>query len=126
MPADSNGDNVYMVTVVVTDAGIDSKGKLTAERDVVVTVTNEDENGTVTLSSDPAQGRNRADRRRWMTLTALSPTVSSGRGTTPALTLLSSMTTPSTMATSATYTPKAQYRLIPVGEGELHRRRRCR
>ena len=53
-PADANGDNVYMVTVVVTDAGIDGKGKLSAERDVVVAVTNEDE-GTretvVTLSS---------------------------------------------------------------------------
>ena len=48
MPADANGDNVYMVTVVVTDAG---KGKLSAERDVVVTVTNVDEMGTVTLSS---------------------------------------------------------------------------
>ena len=53
-PADANGDNVYMVTVVVTDAGIDGKGKLSAERDVVVTVTNVNE-GTpetvVTLSS---------------------------------------------------------------------------
>ena len=29
-----------MVTVVVTDAGIDGQGKLRAERDVVVTVTN--------------------------------------------------------------------------------------
>ena len=42
-PADANGDNEYMVTVVVTDAGIDSKGKLSAERDVVVTVTNVNE-----------------------------------------------------------------------------------
>ena len=54
MPADANRDNMYMVTVVVTDAGIDGKGKLSAERDVVVTVTNENE-GTadtvVTLSS---------------------------------------------------------------------------
>ena len=53
-PADANGDNVYMVTVVVTDAGIDGKGKLSAERDVVVTVDNVNE-GTpetvVTLSS---------------------------------------------------------------------------
>ena len=53
-PADANGDNEYMVTVVVTDAGIDGKGKLSAERDVVVTVTNVNE-GTaetvVTLSS---------------------------------------------------------------------------
>ena len=53
-PADANGDNVYMVTVVVTDVG---KGKLSAERDMVVTVTNVDEpidpeaNPVVTLSS---------------------------------------------------------------------------
>ena len=48
-----------MVTVVVTDAGIEGKGKLSAERDVVVTVTNVDEpsaddaeaNPVVTLSS---------------------------------------------------------------------------
>ena len=32
-----------MVTVVVTDAGIEGKGKLSAERDVVVTVTNVNE-----------------------------------------------------------------------------------
>ena len=52
MPADSNGDNVYKVTVVATDAGVDSKNKMTAERAVVVTVTNVDEDGTVTLSSE--------------------------------------------------------------------------
>ena len=43
MPADANRDNVYMVTVVVTDAGIEGKGKLSAERDVEVTVTNVNE-----------------------------------------------------------------------------------
>ena len=46
MPADSNGDNVYMVTVVVSD------GKLTAMRDVTITITNVNEAGTVTLSSE--------------------------------------------------------------------------
>ena len=54
MPADANRDNVYMVTVVVTDAGIEGKGKLSAERDVEVTITNVNEGtpGTVvTLSS---------------------------------------------------------------------------
>ena len=56
MPADANGDNVYMVTVVVTDAGINGAGKMKAERDVVVTVTNVNEPVTnptqvVTLSS---------------------------------------------------------------------------
>ena len=44
-PADANMDNVYMVTVVVTDPGMDTSrqlgvGKLTAMRDVAITVTN--------------------------------------------------------------------------------------
>ena len=52
MPADANGDNMYEVTVVVTDAGVDGKNKMTAERGVVIEVTNVDEDGTVTLSSD--------------------------------------------------------------------------
>ena len=52
MPVDSNRDNEYMVTVVATDAGVDSKNKMTAERDVVVTITNVDETGTVTLSTE--------------------------------------------------------------------------
>ena len=51
MPADSNKDNVYMVTVVATDAGVNDKNKMTAERAVVVTVMNEVEAGTVTLTS---------------------------------------------------------------------------
>ena len=50
-PADSNGDNVYMVTVVATDAGVNDKNKMTAERAVVVTVKNVVEDGTVTLTS---------------------------------------------------------------------------
>ena len=52
MPTDSNRDNVYMATVVATDAGVDGNNKMTAERAVVVTVTNMDEDGTVTLSSE--------------------------------------------------------------------------
>ena len=47
-PADSNGDNVYMVTVVATDSGTP---KLTATRDVVITVTNAEDQGEVALSS---------------------------------------------------------------------------
>ena len=47
MPADANRDNVYMVTVVVTDSK-----KLTAMRDVTITITNMEEDGTVTLSSE--------------------------------------------------------------------------
>ena len=50
-PVDSNRDNVYMVTVVATDAGVNSKNKMTAERAVVVTVANMVEAGTVTLLS---------------------------------------------------------------------------
>ena len=46
-PADSNKDNVYMVTVVATDSK-----KATAMRDVTITITNVDEAGTVTLSSE--------------------------------------------------------------------------
>ena len=47
MPADANRDNVYMVTVVVTDLK-----KLTAMRDVTITIMNVSEDGTVTLSSE--------------------------------------------------------------------------
>ena len=44
-PVDSNRDNAYMVTVQVSD------GKLTGKRAVVVTVTDVEENGEVTLSA---------------------------------------------------------------------------
>ena len=46
MPTDANMDNMYMVTVVATD-----KKKLTATRDVVITVTNAADAGTITFSS---------------------------------------------------------------------------
>ena len=62
MPADSNGDNVYMVTVVATDAGVDNKNKMTAERAVVVTIMNVDERRDGHPIVGAAQGRNRADR----------------------------------------------------------------
>ena len=45
-PRTLDKDNVYMVTVVVSD------GKLTAMRDVAITITNVEELGTVTLSSE--------------------------------------------------------------------------
>ena len=45
-PADSNKDNTYMVTVVLTD-----KGGKTATRDVTVVVKDVEEDGIVTLSS---------------------------------------------------------------------------
>ena len=61
MPVDSNRDNEYMVTVVATDAGVDSKNKMTAERDVVVTIKNVDENRDCHPVDGAAQGRNRAD-----------------------------------------------------------------
>ena len=49
-------DNAYMVTVVATDAGTSDErrigvDKLTATRDVVITVMNADDMGTITLSS---------------------------------------------------------------------------
>ena len=55
-PADANMDNVYMVTVVVTDPGMSTDraigvGKLTAMRDVAITVTNANDDGEITLSS---------------------------------------------------------------------------
>ena len=40
---DSNKDNVYMVTVVVTDVGVDSKTKMTGRAGREVTVMNVDE-----------------------------------------------------------------------------------
>ena len=51
MPADAGTDNVYNVTVVVTDAGINNSNKMTAMREVTIMVTNVDEEGTVTLST---------------------------------------------------------------------------
>ena len=44
-PADANGDNIYMVSVMVTD------GANTAMRDVAITVTNEEEPGSISFSS---------------------------------------------------------------------------
>ena len=46
MPTDANMDNMYMVTVVATDAK-----KLTAMRDVVITVKNVNDEGKITFSS---------------------------------------------------------------------------
>ena len=122
MPADSNGDNVYMVTVVATDAGVDSKNKMTAERAVVVTITNVDEEGTVTLSSEqPKIGIELtatledpdgvvADSVKW----TWHAVVENAGDDDNAI----------AMATSDTYTPEEDR--PPVGEGDLHRRRRGR
>ena len=53
MPADAGRNNVYNVTVVATDNGVDSdnKNKMTATRAVTIMVTNVEEDGTVTLSA---------------------------------------------------------------------------
>ena len=53
MPTDAGSNNVYNVTVVATDDGVDADGKneMTAMRAVVITVTNVEEDGTVTLSA---------------------------------------------------------------------------
>ena len=67
MPADRNKDNVYKVTVVVSD---DGSPKLTDKRQVEVTVTDVEENGEVTLSS--VHPRLLSSRRRpWRTPTAM-------------------------------------------------------
>ena len=50
-PTDADADNVYEVTVAVTDSGSN-----TATRDVTVTVINVREDGVVTLSSQPEVG----------------------------------------------------------------------
>ena len=49
-PSDQGGNNVYNVMVRATS----TSGTITATRNVTVTVTNEDEGGTVTLSSNQA------------------------------------------------------------------------
>ena len=53
MPTDAGRNNVYNVTVVATDDGVDADGEneMTAMRAVVITVTNVEEDGTVTLSA---------------------------------------------------------------------------
>ena len=56
MPADRNEDNVYKVTVVVSD---DGAPKLMDERQVEISVTDVEEDGTVTLSAvQPKTGIN--------------------------------------------------------------------
>ena len=68
MPEDANRDNVYNVTVVATDKGVatdnvfDEKNRMTATRDVAITITNVDEDGDGHPIVGAAQGRNRADR----------------------------------------------------------------
>ena len=114
MPADANRDNEYMVTVVVTDKGIDGKGKLSAERDVVVTVTNVNEgmaDTVVTLSSlqpqvgipltatlDDPDGGEKDIEWQWSTTAANTAEVPG----TPAATQAGDISG----ATSDTYTPK--------------------
>ena len=53
MPADAGSNNVYNVTVVATDDGVDANemNEMTAMREVVITVTNVEEDGTVELSA---------------------------------------------------------------------------
>ena len=51
MPADAGMDNEYNVTVVATDAGVNSRNKMTAMREVTIMVTNVEEDGKVSLSA---------------------------------------------------------------------------
>ena len=66
MPVDANRDNVYMVTVVVTDSK-----KVTAMRDVTITITNVERRRDGHPIVGAAQDRNRADRHPGRILTAL-------------------------------------------------------
>ena len=50
-PGDTGTDNTYAVTVVATDSGDDTRDVTSAEWRVTVTVTNEDEDGEITLST---------------------------------------------------------------------------
>ena len=50
-PADADMDNVYEITVKVTDSGVADKNKMSATRDVMIIVTNDNEPGEVTFSS---------------------------------------------------------------------------
>ena len=50
-PADAGTDNVYNITVVVTDAGVNGRNKMTAMREVTIMVANVEEDGTVALSA---------------------------------------------------------------------------
>ena len=113
-PTDSNSDNVYNVTVVVTD----SAGR-TDTRDVTVTVKNIDERGTVTLSNlqpeagipitatleDPDGG---VTNVRWQWFTA-GDRINAG---TPI---------PGANATERTYTPDDVH-ATPTGGGPFHLR----
>ena len=53
LPADFDGDNVYHLTVTVTDNGDPAMGDT---RDITVTVTNVEEAGTVTIRGTPSGG----------------------------------------------------------------------
>ena len=50
-PADADKDNIYEVIVKVTDSGVDNRNKMSATRNVMITVTNANDDGVVTLSS---------------------------------------------------------------------------
>ena len=56
-PADADMDNVYEVTVKVTDNGVANKNKMSATRDVMITVTNADDPGTITFSTVQPKAR---------------------------------------------------------------------
>ena len=97
-PGDADGDNVYEVTVTAKD------GENTAMRDVTITVTNVDEDGMVTLSSQaPVVG------------TALTASLTDADGETTGMTwrwassddAMDGTFTPIEGATSNSYTPVA-------------------
>ena len=74
-PADADMDNVYMVTVKVTDNGVANKNKMSATRDVMITVTNANEDGSVTFSSVQPKVGSAIHRHPNRSLTAMTTDV---------------------------------------------------
>ena len=66
MPADAGSNNVYNVTVVATDDGVDADdmNEMTAMRDVVITVTNVEEGWDGRVVGTAAEGQGCADGQR--------------------------------------------------------------
>ena len=101
-------NNVYNVTVVATDNGVDADGKnkMTAKREVTIMVTNVEEDGTVTLSAQQPK----VGVPLTASVTDLDNVVASSvtwQWYDDEIGEDLKMTTPLTGATSDTYTPRA-------------------
>ena len=113
-PADADTDNIYSVTVAASD---NAATPTTVTKDVTVTVTNQEEPGTFTLSpTRPRVG------------TALNATLTDPDGSTSGVARTWERSTgPTTWAAidgaaSSSYTPTAaDAGTLPAGHGDLHR-----